>query len=89
VPEIERWIKDHGKLRLLFDMRDFHGWTVAALWEDTKFDLKHFRDIKKLAMIGEKKWQQWMSTFCKPFTSAEIRYFSHDDVEKARAWIVE
>ena len=26
VPEFERLVSQHGKLRLLFDMTDFHGW---------------------------------------------------------------
>ena len=72
MPPVERLIKGHGKLRVLFDMEDFHGWTCGALWEDIKFDVKHFRDIERLAMVGDKKWEQWMATFCRPFTRAEI-----------------
>lgn len=50
VPQMERLIDRHGKIRVVFDMRDFHGWDLAALWEDIKFDLKHFKDIERLAM---------------------------------------
>ena len=42
-------------------MKDFHGWDAGALWEDIKFDLKHFSDIERVAMVGEKKWQKGMS----------------------------
>jgi hypothetical protein len=87
VPEMERLIKTHGKIRVLFDMYDFHGWTGEALWEDVKFDVKHFMDIERLAMVGEKRWQQWMSSFCRPFTTAEVRYFESSDVDRAREWI--
>jgi hypothetical protein len=55
VPEFERIVRQHGKLQLLFDMTGFHGWEAGALWEDIKFDMKHFADIERLAMIGEKK----------------------------------
>ncbi len=34
--------------------------------------IKHFADIERLAMVGEKKWQRGMATFCKPFTKAAI-----------------
>jgi len=54
IPEVERLIKEHGKIRMLVKMRDFHGWTPGALWQDVKFDLKHFRDIERLALLGEK-----------------------------------
>lgn len=87
VPEIERLIKAHGKLRLLVELVDFHGWELAALWEDIKFDMKHFGDIEKLALVGESKWEKGMATFCKPFTAAKIRYFDLAEKAKALAWL--
>lgn len=87
VPKVEQVINEKGKVRVLFEMRDFHGWDAGALWEDIKFDLKHFADIERVAMIGDKKWEKWMATFCKPFTKAEIRYFDHSKDDEARAWI--
>lgn len=87
VPEVERLIKEEGKIRLLFEMQDFHGWEAGALWEDIKFDLKHFADIERLAIVGEKKWEEWMATFCKPFTRAEIRYFDQSQADEARNWL--
>src|ERR1035441_2236101 len=89
VPEFEGLVRQHGKLRVLFDMTAFHGWDAGALWEDIKFDIKHFADIERLAMVGEKKWQQGMATFCKPFTKATIRYFHHADAAEARKWLDE
>lgn len=87
VPEFERLVGLHGKLHVLFDMTGFHGWTVGALWEDTKFAMHHFRDIDRLAVVGEKKWQEGMATFCKPFTKATVKYFDHADAAEARKWL--
>ena len=89
VPEFERLVEVHGKLHLLFDMTDFHGWTAGAVWEDTKFALYHFGDIDRLAMVGEKKWQEGMATFCKPFTTATVKYFDHAAISEARKWLLE
>lgn len=89
VPEVEKWIKEHGKVRILFDMHDFHGWTAGAVWEDIKFDLKHFKDIERLAMVGESAWEKGMSVFCRPFTTAKIRYFDRSEEDKALEWILE
>jgi calcineurin-like phosphoesterase len=89
VPTFERLVRQHGKLSVLFDMTDFHGWETSALWEDTKFAINHFADIERLAIVGEKKWQQGMATFCKPFTKATIRYFDHPDAAEARRWLEE
>lgn len=89
VPEFERLVKLHGKLCVLFDMTNFHGWTAGALWEDTKFAMHHFSDIDRLAVVGETKWQEGMATFCKPFTKATIRYFDHAAAAEARNWLSE
>ena len=58
-------------------------------WEDIKFDIKHFAHIERLAMVGERKWQHGMATFCKPFTTATIRYFDHADAAEALEWLRE
>jgi len=89
VPEFERLIRQHGKLSLLFDMTNFHGWDAGAAWEDLKLYIKHFADIESIAMVGEKKWQHGMSTFAKPFTKAKVRYFDHADIAEARKWLSE
>ncbi|MBI5723941.1 MAG: STAS/SEC14 domain-containing protein [Planctomycetes bacterium] len=89
VPEVERLIKEHGTIRLLFDMHEFHGWSCGAMWADTKFAFRHFRDIERLAVVGEKKWQRGMATFCKPFTKAHVRYFDRGRIDEARAWLEE
>jgi hypothetical protein len=87
VPEFDRLVQLHGKLRVLFDMQDFHGWDASALWEDTKFAMKHFNDLERIAMVGEAKWQHGMAMFCKPFTRAKIRYFPHSQLDQARRWL--
>jgi hypothetical protein len=87
VPEIERLIEKFGNIRVLVEMLDFHGWEAAALWEDIKFDAKHFADIDRLAVVGDRKWEKGMAAFCKPFTTAEIQYFDLTDIQEAHEWI--
>jgi len=88
-PEVEQAVKAHGKVRMLVRMHDFHGWTVGAVWEDTKFSLHHFKDIERLALVGETKWEAGMAVFCKPFTMAKVRYFDESKADEATAWIHE
>ena len=87
VPEVNRLIQQHGKISILFEMHDFHGWSAAALWEDTKFAVTHFNDIARLAVVGEKRWHKGMARFCKPFTRADIRYFDRAHEEEAQNWL--
>jgi len=87
VPEAERLIDEHGKIRILFEMDDFHGWEAGALWKDIKFDVKHFSDIERLALVGEKRWQKGMSVFCRPFTTAKVEYFEPEQRQQAIEWL--
>jgi len=86
-PVIEETIERQGKIRILFVMSDFHGWTAEALWDDIKFDVKHFTDVERLAIVGEKRWQKGMAMFCKPFTTAKVRYFDREHEDEARRWL--
>ena len=85
----DRLVQQHGKLRVLFDMTGFQGWDAGAAWEDIKFDMKHYADIERLAMVGDKKWHHGMAAFFKPFTKAASRYFDHAEAEEARTWLGE
>jgi hypothetical protein len=88
-PKVDQLVEQHGSIRILVEMHDFHGWTAGATWEDIKVALKHYRDIERIALVGETKWQQGMATFCKPFTKAEVKFFELGDAVQARTWILE
>ena len=87
LPEVNRLIKRLGKISIVFDLHDFHGWEPAAAWEDTKFAVHHFDDVERLAVIGEMKWQKAMTFVCKPFIRADIRYFEHAEEKQALDWV--
>src|SRR5437763_7019055 len=86
-PKIEGLIREHGKLRVLVHMHDFHGWTAGGLWEDIKFDARHFKDLERIAFVGDKKWEEQMSKFCKAFTTGEVRFFDASQLATARRWL--
>ena len=88
-PELDDMIERHGTVRLVWDMEGFEGWTPGALWEDAKFDLRHNSDVSRLALIGETRWQAWMSSVMKPFAHAEVRYFESKDRQAAYDWVRE
>lgn len=89
VPVVEAAVATHGKVRLLAEFHDFHGWDTHALWDDIKFATKHCNDIERIALVGEKTWEEWMAKVCKPFTMAKIRYFDAADIDSAWKWLEE
>ena len=88
-PEFERLVQKHARISILFEMKDFHGWDMESLWADIKFDFKHYSDIKRIAMVGDKTWEKWMAKVCTPFTGATVKYYDLKDVAQARLWVME
>jgi hypothetical protein len=87
VPFIEAAIRKNGKVRLLAQFEEFEGWDVGAVWEDTKFAVKHSGDVEKIALVGDRAWEKWMAVLCKPFTVATLEYFDATDLDRAWKWL--
>src|ERR1700756_115146 len=84
VPMVDDAIAKSGKVRLLAQFHDFHGWDAKALWDEIKFSPTHCTKIDRIALVGEKTWEKWMATVCKPFTMAKIKYFDATQFEAAK-----
>src|SRR5262245_45038839 len=89
VPLVDAEIAKEGKVNILSQFHDFHGWDAKALWDDIKFSTTHCTKIKKIAMVGEKTWEKWMAKVCVPFTLARIKYFDAVQLDAAKAWLSE
>lgn len=88
VPELEEQINTHGKISMLLELLDFEGWTMGAAWEDTKFALKHFNDIERIAVVGDKSWEKGAAYFFRAFTHAKVNYFDVQERDEAFSWLV-
>jgi hypothetical protein len=86
VPLIDAEAKT-GKVRLLAQFHDFHGWDLRALWDDIKFATTHCRKFDRIALVGERRWEEWMAKVCAPFTGATIRYYDAEAIDDAWKWL--
>ena len=89
VPDIDENVKLHGQVRLLFDFVGMIGFSLGALFEDTKFAFKHYRSIDRLAIVGDKRWEEAMAKMCRPFTKAEVNYYDISELGRAKSWLSE
>jgi hypothetical protein len=78
---------ENERVRILLELDDFHGWELAAGWEDLKFGLRHYRDLERLAIVGDRTWERVMANVFKPFTVGQVRYFDRSEIAAAREWI--
>ena len=86
VPELERLAAERGPLRLYIELHDFHGWTGPGLWKDLKFDATHQDDMERIAIVGDKRWQEWVTTLSDPLLEADMRFFAPEQAHEAKKW---
>lgn len=87
IPRMEQLIERWGRLRMLFEMRDFHGWDLPSAWEELKFQARHRKDLKRVAVVGEREWEKWASKLSRIFTGADVRFFGEEEADEARVWV--
>tara|TARA_Y100000034_G_C6774739_1_gene345838 strand:- start:363 stop:758 length:396 start_codon:yes stop_codon:yes gene_type:complete len=75
------------KISALVDITELQGWEMQAAWEDFKFGLKHGNEFEKIALVGNKSWQEWAAKIGTWFIAGEIKFFEQSDI--AISWIHE
>ena len=66
---------------------DFEGIELAAMWDDTAYGIKHWRDISHMAMVCDLGWIKSMMAIFSPFYPGEIRSYNLFEVAQAKKWI--
>jgi hypothetical protein len=87
IPAVEAAAARHGKVRLLADFQDFHGWDAHALWDDIMAAPELCLNMERIALVGDRKWEVWMAKVCRLFTMAKTKYFDVSEIGAARAWL--
>ncbi|GAA6206106.1 STAS/SEC14 domain-containing protein [Thalassotalea sp. SU-HH00458] len=77
-------VKD-PKVDVLIDGTELQGWELRAAWDDLKLGLKHNNEFRKIAIYGNKHWQEITAKIGAWFMSGEVKYF--DDVNDALSWL--
>jgi len=77
-------IKD-PKIKAFINVSELEGWEARAAWDDFKFGLKHGSQFEKIAILGNKKWQEYSAKIGSWFVSGEVKYFESED--EALSWL--
>ncbi len=80
-------IEQFGEVRLYFEMQDFDGWQADSFLENAFFDITHAHFYSKVAMVGEKSWQSWITKLVNVVKRGEVKYFDLDERMQAVQWV--
>lgn len=75
------------QVKALIDGTELEGWELRAAWDDFKLGLKHGNEFVKIAIYGNKNWQDITAKVGSWFISGDVRYFT--TVEEALSWLNE
>ena len=73
------------QVNVFIDGTELEGWELRAAWDDFKLGLKHGSEFNKIAIYGNKTWQEYTAKIAAWFVSGQVRYFT--DAKAAFAWL--
>lgn len=79
-------VKD-PQVKVLIDGTELEGWEPRAAWDDFKLGLKHGNEFVKIAIYGNKNWQEIVAKVGSWFISGDVKYFDQEDT--ALDWLNE
>lgn len=85
LPALKKHTDSFDNPHLFIGMENFQGWEdTNAFWKDLKLDAEHIGKFDRIALVGDKRWEAWLTRLTDALTGNEIRYFYPD--AKGRAW---
>ena len=73
------------RLNILVDARELEGWDAHGAWDDFKLGVKHRREFAKIAIVGNKRWQEMATRLAGWFIGGESKFF--EDYDRAEQWL--
>ena len=85
--DVETLVQQESDICLLLDLEAFEGEEIKAWGADLKFGRDYRKKIAKMAIVGDKKWQEWLTAIVDPFYAREAEFFPTDQREAAWEWL--
>lgn len=74
------------QMNVLIDIREIEGIEFKSLWDDLLFAIRHFKEIQKVSVVGNKRIEEYTINFADKLTSKELHYFKK--YEEAHKWLL-
>ena len=85
--DVEALLQQEDELCLLLDLEEAEGAKINAWGADFKFGHEYRKKIAKMAIVGDKKRQEWMTALIDPFYAREAEFFAVEEREAAWEWL--
>ncbi|QKF81294.1 STAS/SEC14 domain-containing protein [Halarcobacter ebronensis] len=72
-------------MNILIDITKLEGVEFKVLWDDILFTLKHIKEMKKVAIVGNSKAEEYSTSFANRVFPFSLEYF--EEYSKAKEWL--
>jgi hypothetical protein len=87
-PAIESKLKQHAKVRILYQLGPrFSGFTAGAMWDDAKVGLAHLGAWERIAIVTDVDWVRAAVGVFGFVIPCPVKIFSNAQLVEARDWI--
>lgn len=69
----------------MFDLQSQPYGDFSAFWEDLKFEVRHVRDLDRVAIVGERRWEKVAVKVFDRLASVPCCCFAHGQEDLAWA----
>ena len=74
-------------LRFVVHAEEWNDWAdLREAWADLKMDSHFIGQMDRLAMVGDSRWQEWMTNLGSPLVPTNLRWFDLGEADAAKAW---
>ncbi|THH40376.1 SpoIIAA family protein [Neolewinella litorea] len=85
---VEEKVKHYGKARILLEVISTDGINARTLWEDLKTSLRLYKDLERVAIIGDQTWLKTSVKLSDLLTPGlDLAAFSTVERKRAIAWL--
>jgi len=90
IPAVETLFSVRSRIRFIYHLgEEFSGFEAAAVWDDAKLGLKHFKGWEKVALVSDIDWVRATVKVLGLAIPGEVRVFHNRELAEAIRWIGE
>jgi hypothetical protein len=87
IPSFEQKLEAFKKLNIFVDLIELEGWEWRAAWDDFAFGIKYWKNLKKISILGDKRWIKLSVTVSDKLMPAGVRFFDIYKKKEALDWL--
>ena len=80
-------LEQHTTTRVLFVMKNVDDWEPREHWEELVLDIRHLRDLDKVAVVGDDLRETEVETIEELFPMSMVQTYELGDRDEALDWL--